>query len=117
MSKYKPPCGVYFLYDKGEVVYVGQTNDIYRRISEHARGNQKHGIQQKEFDDWSYVKCDDEDTREKLEALLIKHILPKYNIDQKTYYKSPERYAETESREKSLRWNPNVAANALEERT
>ena len=71
----------------------------------------------KEFDDWSYVKCDDEDTREKLEALLIKHILPKYNIDQKTYYKSPERYAETESREKSLRWNPNVAVNALEERT
>lgn len=85
MSKYKPPSGVYFLYENGKVVYVGQTNDIFRRISEHARGGQKHGFPNKEFDDWSYIACEDAELREQLEALFIKFINPIYNMSQKPF--------------------------------
>lgn len=80
MSKYKPPSGVYFLRDGAKVVYVGQTNDIFRRISEHSRGGQKHGCPCKEFDNWSYVPCEDEELRKRLETLFIRFIQPKYNI-------------------------------------
>ena len=81
MSKYKIPQGVYFLYDNGQLVYIGQTNDIFRRISEHSRGMVKKGQPIKQFDDWAYIECDDEQRRLALEALLIHLTHPKYNDD------------------------------------
>jgi len=30
-----PICGIYFMVDGGTIVYVGQSNDIYMRISQH----------------------------------------------------------------------------------
>lgn len=92
MSKYKPPSGVYFLRDGGKVVYVGQTNDIFRRISEHARGGQKHGVSRKEFDSWSYISCDDEEMRTRLETLFIRYIRPKYNIMESAVFPDEQYY-------------------------
>lgn len=99
MSKYKPPSGVYFLRDGGRVVYVGQTNDIFRRISEHARGGQKHGCPDKEFDTWSYVPCEDEALRKQLETLFIRFIQPKYNIVESQIFPD-ENYYDVESKHK-----------------
>ena len=79
-EQYKPPGGVYVLRDNGEVVYVGKTNDIFRRISEHSRGGQKHGISHKKFTDWEYFRLENEEQRKILEALLIVYLHPKYNI-------------------------------------
>lgn len=80
-SKYRPPAGVYLLYDKDELVYVGQTNDVYRRISEHSSGRVKPGQEIKQFSDWRYIDCDDEDLRTDIEYLLITLTNPKYNED------------------------------------
>ena len=78
---YKPPAGIYMLYDKNELVYIGETNDIYRRISEHANGRRKPGQQIKEFDHWAYIECNDEKARKKFENFLILLYKPKYNED------------------------------------
>ena len=78
MEQYVPPQGVYFLYNNRQLVYVGQTNDILRRISEHSKS--------KRFDDWRYVECDNETTREALECLLIYMLKPKYNVNQPHAY-------------------------------
>ena len=82
---YKPPEGVYFLYWERELVYVGQTNDIFRRISEHAHGRVKPGQKKKAFDSWSYVECDSEEMRISIENLIISLKHPKYNEDFKPW--------------------------------
>lgn len=81
MEQYKPPAGVYFLRQGNEVVYVGQTNDIYRRISEHARGRVKPGQQVKFFTKWDYIPCEDEEERIEYEYFFISILRPKYNED------------------------------------
>lgn len=74
-AQYSPPQGVYLLFDDGKVVYVGQTNDIFRRISEHSRDGSKA------FDNFKYLECDDEKTRLMIEYHLIQRYKPKYNED------------------------------------
>lgn len=74
MEQYKPPQGVYFLYNDGELVYVGQTNDIFRRISEHSRSD-------KQFNWWRYFEIDDENLRKAIEYMFIQIAKPKYNED------------------------------------
>ena len=72
--------GVYILYDNTTPVYVGQSKDIYRRISEHRTGNKKH-TQAKVFDSWEYIEIQDEEERIRTESLLINTLRPKYNVD------------------------------------
>jgi hypothetical protein len=74
MEQYKPPQGVYFLYNDGELVYVGQTNDIFRRISEHSRSK-------KRFTWWQYFEINDENLRKAIEYMFIRVAKPKYNED------------------------------------
>lgn len=63
--------GVYFLYDKDELVYIGQSDNLYRRIGQH--------IAQKEkvFDRFEIYPTSD---RIRLEGFLIKMFKPKYNV-------------------------------------
>lgn len=63
--------GVYFLYDKDDLVYIGTSDNLYRRIGEH--------IAQKEkvFDRFEIFPTSD---RIRLEGFLIKMFKPKYNI-------------------------------------
>lgn len=75
--------GVYFLYDGDEIVYVGKSGDIYRRIYEHSSGRAKG--EKKKFDSWKYVRIDDEDERAEFEEICINMFRPKYNIDRRTY--------------------------------
>lgn len=88
--------GIYILFDKGEVVYVGQSDDIYRRIYEHHSGhNSRH--EKKQFDDFQFWEMDDELQRDRAETLLINILCPKYNID----YAQPKR-----------KWKPRNDKNA-----
>ena len=98
-EQYKPPAGVYFLYDQGELVYVGQSNDIYRRISEHSHGRVKPGQTIKQFDEWKYIQCDDEELRCAVEYAFISYSHPKYNEDYR-YYPKGERLFRNNSYEK-----------------
>ena len=71
--------GVYFLFDGKEIVYVGQSADIFRRIYEHSSGRAKG--EKKKFDTWEYIEIPDEAERFRAEHLLILALRPKYNID------------------------------------
>ena len=85
-GQYKPPAGVYFLYDGSELVYVGETNDIFRRISEHSRGRVKPGQQEKHFTWWEYIEVDNENLRKSIEYMFIQIAKPKYNEDYRFLY-------------------------------
>jgi|GEM_PF-1513491 len=64
---------IYFLYDKEEIIYIGQTKFIQERIRAHRKN--------KKFDTAKYFyppKDEDEDVRE-LEMELINWHNPKYN--------------------------------------
>lgn len=63
--------GVYFLYDKDELVYIGQSDNLYRRIGQHIAERKKR------FDSFELYPTTD---RIRLEGFLIKMFKPKYNI-------------------------------------
>jgi hypothetical protein len=65
-------CGIYFLIQEDEIVYVGQSVTVHNRINQHV------GV--KEFDRFTYIRCKPEE----LDVLETKYILkfkPKYNFD------------------------------------
>ncbi len=91
------PClgGIYFLIKDGECVYVGQSNDIYRRISEHRTGTPKSRGAPKDFDSWEFIEEYSQERKDQLEYLLIRMINPKLNKD-------PHMWATTYQLEDSL---------------
>lgn len=62
---------VYILYDKEEVVYVGQSNNIFLRMNWH---------RDKEYDSIRFFPHQTKDGRMKHERNLISKLKPKYNI-------------------------------------
>lgn len=69
--------GVYFLYDGDELVYIGESDNLYRRIGQHiAEGKKK-------FDRFSIYETID---RKRLEGFLIDALKPKYNISRGANY-------------------------------
>ena len=71
--------GVYFLYDKGELVYIGQSKNILARIYQH---------KDKVFDTFGYLEIEDEKKRNNKEIDLIMQHSPKYNKSIPTFYES-----------------------------
>ena len=75
-SYFNTPC-IYMLYSAEKIVYVGQTECLARRISEHLQSD-------KEFDSFvihSFVN--DQYTRLKKEQILIRKYRPAYNVTHK----------------------------------
>lgn len=65
--------GVYLLYDRGQLVYVGQTGNLFRRVSQHrAEGT-------KTFDRVRVYHEDDLVSRLRIEGILMLIHLPRYN--------------------------------------
>jgi hypothetical protein len=62
--------GVYFLIENNEIIYVGQSTNVYTRIDYHVRD--------KSFDRYAYVPCPVE-MLNKLESLYIHCLRPKLN--------------------------------------
>lgn len=62
--------GIYFLFDGDEIVYIGQSENIYKRVGTH--------LSDKIFDSWNYIEYPDENLDE-LEAEYILKYKPKYN--------------------------------------
>ncbi len=61
---WQKPSGVYFLINKKQVVYVGQSTNVYARIVAHT---------DKEFDSFAFISCDP-DQLNRIESLYI-HLL------------------------------------------
>lgn len=68
---YERITGIYFLIDGEEIVYVGQSLDIFTRI-------QIHKATGKVFDRYYYIECEESALNE-LEAEHIVKFAPKYN--------------------------------------
>lgn len=72
--KFKNKCGIYFLFDGDELVYIGQSVGIEGRVETHGWEGRK------KFDYYAYVDC----PKEKLsymETIYILHYKPKYNYN------------------------------------
>lgn len=63
--------GVYFLYDRDELVYIGTSDNLYRRIGQHIAEKTKV------FDRFELYPTRD---RIRLEGFLIKTFKPRYNV-------------------------------------
>ena len=63
--------GVYFLFDDKQLVYIGESNNVYMRIGQHIKDGTK------KFDSFEIYPCND---RKKLEGFLIRALMPKYNV-------------------------------------
>lgn len=46
------PCGIYFLIKESRIVYIGQSNNVYRRLGDHKK--------EKEFTSFKFIQCDAE---------------------------------------------------------
>ncbi len=65
--------GIYLLKKNDEVVYIGQSIDIDRRVTEHKYRKEK------DFDTHSYIKCS-VDLLDNTEYAYIAKYSPKYNV-------------------------------------
>lgn len=65
--------GVYGLYLGGELVYVGRSSHVYRRLNDHNRA----GVA---WDGFRIYKCSDSIRAAELEASLIRRHQPRYNV-------------------------------------
>ena len=66
--------GVYILYDMGNIVYIGCSNDIYNRLECHFKENTK------QYDEYE-ILCYNENDMKIIERYLINKFMPKYNKD------------------------------------
>ena len=71
ITKIKTSRGIYFLFDKGEIVYVGQSDFIEKRVFEH--------LSTKLFDSYSFIEYSQEYILSDIEADFILKIKPRYN--------------------------------------
>ena len=70
--RFRPSCGVYFLIDRDEIVYVGQATNVHARVAAHTRN-------WKQFDSYTYIPC----PKEQLDALerhYIQRLQPALNV-------------------------------------
>jgi hypothetical protein len=66
-------CGVYFLILGGEVVYIGQSKNVYRRIGRHCDDEKV------EFDSFNVLPCH-ESRLDELESAYISALMPLFNM-------------------------------------
>lgn len=94
--------GVYILWDKDTVVYVGRSTNIPKRIGQHIAKFRK-------FDSFSYktIPFHQIHTLSNLERTLIKEYQPKYNIESKDF--SNKKYRQRDANGKYMAqdgWKP-----------
>ena len=73
MQPFQKKCGIYLLHQGDVVVYVGQSTDIYTRVS-------KHHSDGKIFDYFSFIECEKSKLNSE-EVKFIRKFSPKYNVN------------------------------------
>lgn len=63
--------GVYFLFNNNDLVYVGESEDIHRRVGQHRKD--------KEYDSYSFILQEDPHLRKRIEKAYIEQLNPLYN--------------------------------------
>jgi excinuclease UvrABC nuclease subunit len=72
---HKTMSGVYILFNKGKIIYIGQSKRIQSRIATH--------LETYAFDSYSYIEINNYYERLLTEATLIHWYKPKYNKERK----------------------------------
>ena len=70
-----PKTGVYFLFDQDSLIYIGKSENVFRRLNDHVRN--------KFFDNYSFIKCNTEKDASSLEKEMIIKYKPALNIQHK----------------------------------
>jgi predicted GIY-YIG superfamily endonuclease len=70
-----PKTGVYFLFDQDSLIYIGKSENVFRRLNDHIRN--------KFFNNYSFIKCNTEEDASRLEKELIIKYKPALNIQHK----------------------------------
>lgn len=78
---------IYALWDQGEIVYIGQSTQLYSRLQTHKRT--------KDFDSFSFFECGNKQEMDIVESNLIIELEPKYNTDISNGYQSIQSFRET----------------------
>lgn len=65
--------GIYCLFYKGEIVYIGQSRNVFERVA----GHERRGLMV--FDYWDFARIEDAGVRCSAEQQLIRQHQPKYN--------------------------------------
>ena len=73
-QRFKPLCGIYFLFDGDEIVYIGQSVNILARVGVHFFDKNK------QFNSFAYIEYP-LGTLAELEAEYILIFVPKYNAN------------------------------------
>jgi len=76
--------GVYLLYVKDELAYIGKSNNILRRLQQHfyiTKEESSTELWKKDIDKIEYYICESLADCELLETYLINTLTPKYNLD------------------------------------
>jgi|TARA_R100001460_G_scaffold36667_1_gene70370 predicted GIY-YIG superfamily endonuclease len=72
---------LYFLFYKNKLVYIGQTNNINKRLVDHRRKDNSYTATNKKiFDRYYAISSISDKITKKWEKILIKKLKPKYNI-------------------------------------
>jgi len=66
--------GIYFLFDREELVYIGKSWNCLLRVAEHTRKDAE-----KFFTSWNFIAVDGDIEKNILERKLIQTHNPKYN--------------------------------------
>lgn len=74
----KPICGIYFLFDEDEIVYIGQSRGIVGRVAEHARLSISIRVV---FTSYAFIKVPETDL-DLIEIFWIQRVKPKFNRNQ-----------------------------------
>lgn len=67
--------GVYLLFDKEEIVYIGKSWNCFLRVAEHTRKDSRVI-----FTSWSFLPVDSSSEMEALKRKLVDRFNPKHNI-------------------------------------
>jgi len=83
LSCFEKVSAIYFLFKGNEIVYIGQTNNLFSRIKSHKKGKRSKCQPIKRFDTFGYITisyrfgCDNINNAE---AYYIRKHKPLYNI-------------------------------------
>lgn len=67
--------GVYLLFDREEIVYIGKSWNCFLRVAEHTRKDS--GVI---FTSWSFLPFDSSSEMEIVKRKLVDRFKPKYNV-------------------------------------
>ena len=72
--------GVYFLFSGNDLIYIGQSTNVMRRISDHAGNGPASHLAKKgvEFDSYAYISVPEQDL-DAVERRMINEHKPLYN--------------------------------------